>query len=218
MSENEQQMQQAVVDLTNEYRRLQRQIDSKKQQLDALLAPNGPAGAFPMDFAGAQLRRYTVQFDFTSGVLEQQENAALVDADTIFRCAYIETFVQAIGTAEDRFSGDDITVQATLPWDQRLLYFDFFWSVRDTGTDREWVTPPQPSLFAGGGYTGPLWLPRRNILSGGTALHVTIDPFISQTTGGSEEVFRGFFLGGTIQRYQVQFCFVGHETPARSAP
>lgn len=212
------QVQQAVVDITNEYRRLQRQIESKKQQLDALLAPNGPGGEFPTDFAGIGVpRRYTVQLDFIAGILEPQEKSATIDAGTVFRASHVETFVRAVGTGVDRYSSEPVTIQATLPWDQRLSYFDFLWSVRDTGTDREWVTPPQPSLFAGGGYTGPLWLPKRNILSGGTALHVYLKPLLSVTTTQPDFGVRGFFLGGSIARYEVQFCFVGHEMPDRSA-
>lgn len=209
-------LKQAAIDVANEYRRLQRQIASKKQQLEALLAVNGPAGAFPTDFDTAVPRRYSVALTFAAGDLEPQEKSALIDVGTIFRCAYIETFVRAVGTALDRFSGDPVAIQATLGWEQRLFNFDFLWTVRDTGTDREWVTPPQPSLFAGGGYTGPLWLPRRNICSGGTALHVGIKPFVSvvDDPGGGVKTF---FTGGETFRYEVQFCFVGHEVQDRSS-
>lgn len=209
-------LKQAAIDVANEYRRLQRQIEAKKQQLEALLAVNGPAGDFPTDFATATPRRYTVALSFEAGILEPKEESAVVDVGTIFRCAYVETFVRAVGTSLDRFSGNAVAIQATLGWEQRLFNFDFLWSVRDTGTDREWVTPPQPSLFAGGGYTGPLWLPRRNICSGGTALYVTVDPFVSvaEDPGGG---VRTFFTGGETFRYEVQFCFVGHEVQDRSA-
>lgn len=206
----------AAIEVANEYRRLQRQIEAKKQQLDALLAPNGPAGPFPTDFGTAVPRRYSVTLDFEAGDLEAQERSAVIDVGTIFRVAYVETFVRAVGTALDRFSGDPVSIQATLGWEQRLFYFDFLWTIRDTGTDREWVTPPQPSLFAGGGYTGPLWLPRRNILSGGTAVHVGISPFVSVAVDPGAGV-RTFFNDGDILSYEVQFCLVGHEVQDRSA-
>ena len=84
-----------------------------------------------------------------------------------------------------RFTGQPVTVFATLPWDSRLIYFDFLWSIRDTGTDREWCDRPQPSLFLGGGYVEPLWLPRRAVLGGGTSLFANIDPFLSLTDAGA---------------------------------
>jgi hypothetical protein len=206
---------QAAIAVANEYNRLKRQIEAKTQQLEALLAVNGPGGEFPTDFASAVPRRYTVALDFEAGVLDPKEKSALIDVGTVFRVAYIETFVRAVGTTTDRFSGLPVSIQATLGWEQRLFYFDFLWKVRDTGTDREWVTPAQPSQFAGGGYTGPLWLPRRNILSGGTALHVGIQPTVS--VADPEAAFKSFFTGGLTSKFEVQFCFVGHEVQDRSA-
>jgi hypothetical protein len=202
-------IKQAVIDVTNEYRRLQRQLDAKTQQLDSLLATNQPGGEMPTDFLGLVPRRYSVDFVFAAGDLEPQERSVNVDAGTVFRCTSIETFLRAVGTA-------GVTVQVSLPWDQRLMYFDFLWSCRDTGTDREWVAPPQPSLFAGGGYDGPLWLPRNNIVSGGSALYVSLYPQVSLTLGLLDN-FPGFFRDGDVSQYEVQFSFVGYEEPDRSA-
>lgn len=207
-------MQQAIVDLANEYRRLQRQLESKTQQLDALTAKNGPGGAFPTDFDGARNRRYTIEFNFRAGDLVAQERSVNVENGTIFRCAYVEGFVQAIGQGLDRFTEEPKTVFATLPWDSRLLYFDFFWRIRDTGTDREWCDQPQPSLFLGGGYVEPLWLPRRVVLGGGTSLFAEIDPFVSLVDATN---IPGFFREGAINAYRVKLSFVGHEVPDRSA-
>lgn len=207
-------IQQAIVDLTNEYRRLQRQLESKTQQLEALTAPNAVGGSFPTDFAGARNRRYTVEVDFQAGSLVPQERSVNVEGGTIFRCAYVESFVQAIGQGIDRFSDEPITVFATLPWGSRLNYFDFFWKIRDTGTDREWCDQPQPSLFLGGGYVEPLWLPRRVVLGGGTTLFANIEPFLSVTDATG---LPGFFYNGAINAYRVKLSFVGHEVPDRSA-
>lgn len=207
-------MQQAIVDLTNEYRKLQRQLEGKTQQLDSLTSKNGPGGSFPTDFDGIRNRRYTIELDFQAGSLVPQERSVNVENGTIFRCAYVESFVQAIGQGVDRFSGQPITVFATLPWNGRLAYFDFFWRIRDTGTDREWCDQPQPSLFLGGGYVEPMWLPRRVVLGGGTTLFAEIDPFISLSDAGD---LPGFFYGGAINAYRVKLSFVGHEVPDRSA-
>jgi len=208
---------QEIIEIANEYRRLKRQLESKQQQLDALAAVNGAAGDFPVDFEGALVRRYSIDFQFVPGVLESQERDVTVESGTIFRCAYIESFLTAIGTAVDVHSTTNVTVQATLPWDQRLLMFDYFWSVRDTGTDREWCDRPQPSLFGGGGYVGPLWLPRRVVLGGGTVIAVKIDPFISVGTQIVEEIYSPFFRGGTVEQYVLHLSFVGHQVPDRSA-
>lgn len=212
-------MQQAIVDLTNEYRKLQRQLEGKTQQLDALTGKNAPGGEFPTDFAGARNRRYTIELDFNAGSLAPLERSVNVESGTIFRCAYVEAFVQAIGQAEDPFSGQNVTVFATLPWDSRLFYFDFFWKIRDTGTDREWCDQPQPSLFLGGGYVGPLWLPRRVVLGGGTTLFAQVDPFLSVVSPfvAPSLQLRGFFSGGQINTYRMKLSFVGHEVPDRSA-
>lgn len=207
-------MQQAIVDLTNEYRKLQRQLEGKTQQLDALTSKNGPGGSFPTDFDGARNRRYTIELDFKAGEFVPQERSVNVENGTIFRCAYVESFVQAIGQGQDTYSLQPTTVFATLPWDSRLLYFDFFWRIRDTGTDREWCDQPQPSLFLGGGYVGPLWLPRRVVLGGGTTLFAQIDPIVSVVDPGPR---RGFFTFGAISTYRVKLSFVGHEVPDRSA-
>ncbi len=199
--------QNEIVALANEYQRLQRQLVSKTQQLDALMSMNGEAGDFPPDFAGNELRRYSIDFPFVPGVLEPQEGSVTVEAGSTFRCAYVESFVRAVGTADDPYSGDPSTAQVTLPWDVRQSAFDYMWRVRDTGTDREWVEPPQPALFGGGGYVGPLWLPRRVVLGGGTVIYATLDPFVSAVDGVN------FFASGGVTGYTVQMSFVGHDVP-----
>lgn len=208
-----------LVDIANEYRRLQRQLEQKTARLEALRAVNGEAGQFPTDFEGALNRRYSIEFLFqpppanptdaeTIASLQAQERQVVIEQGTVFRCAYVESFLRAVGTALDPFSGLSTTVQATLPWNDRRRYFDYLWTVRDTGTDRDWVAPPQPSWFGGGGYTGPLWLPRRTILSGGTSLYARVEPFRSQNADEG-----GFFSGGTISQYILQMSFVGHQVP-----
>ena len=204
-------VQQAIVDITNEYHRLQRQLESKEQQLTALTATNAPSGAFPTDFSGARNRRYTIEFSFEAGKYVSQERSVNVENGTIFRCAYVESFVQAIG--EGVIADQARTVFATLPWGSRLRYFDFLWRIRDTGTDREWCDQPQPSLFLGGGYVEPLWLPRRVVLGGGTALFADLLPIVSISDASD---IPGFFYGGTISTYRVKLSFVGHEVPDRS--
>ncbi len=205
------------IELANEYRRLQRQLEARTQQLNALLAASGEVGEFPTDFLGARNRRYSIEFIFEALESESspydqgppQERSVIIDNGTIFRCAYIESFLRAVGTAADPFTGDDVTMVATLPWNIRLTSFDYLWNVRDTGTDREWCNVPQPSLFGGGGYMGPLWLPRRTALSGGTALYAQISPFRNTQPESSDD----FFEGGTVSQYVLQMSFVGHEVP-----
>lgn len=195
--------------VANEYNRLQRQLLAKTQQLESLLGKNAPAGQFPTDFAGLHNRRYGIDFSFVPGELVPQELSFTVEANTIFRCAAVECFVRAVGTADDPFSEDEVSVQATLPWNDRLQYFDFLWKIRDTETNRDWNERPQPSLFLGGGYLGPLWLPRRNILGGGATVFMQIDPIRSRTspTTGS------FFQGGSLNNYIVHVGFIGHQEP-----
>ncbi len=205
MSEKE-----ALVAIANEYRRLQRQLESKQQRLASLLEVNAEAGDFPTDFDGVQNRRYNIDFEFKAGVLEPQEKSVTVNTGTIFRCAAMESFVFAVGTGEDQFISAAVAVQVTLPWDQRVNLFDYMFRVRDTGTDREWFNNPQPAIFGGGGYVGPLWLPRRNILSGGTVIYAALDPFLNEATGSA------FFTEGDIESFNVQLSFIGHEVPDRS--
>jgi hypothetical protein len=208
-------LQQAIVDLTNEYRQLQRQLESKTQQLDALTSTNAPGGQFPTDFSGARNRRYTIEYTFEAGDLNPQERSVNVEGGTIFRCAYVESFVQAVGQGTARFTDPPqaVTVFATLPWDSRLSYFDFLWRIRDTGTDREWCDQFQPSLFLGGGYVEPMWFPRRAVLGGGTTLFAELQPIVSAST----DVGVGFFTEGAVNTYRVKISFVGHEVPDRSA-
>lgn len=205
-----------VAAIVHEYRRLNAELAQKTQQLDSLLATNGEQGDFPTDFEGAQNRRYSVDFEFKPGVLEPQERSVTVANGSIFRCAYMETFIKAVGTAFDEATAQSLSVGVTLPWNERLRLFDFFWTIRDTGTDREWVDFPQPSLFGGGGYVGPFWYPRRVILGGGNRIIAGVQPFLNVVNPVST-----FFPGpeggpGTIQQYTVQISFVGHEVPDRS--
>lgn len=195
--------------VSNKYDDLQRQLTAKTQQLEALLGKNAPAGEFPVDFAGQHNRRYAIEMSFTPGELIPQESSVTVEHGSIFRCAYVESFVRGVGTADDPYSGEEVSVQATLPWSDRLRYFDFLWKIRDTGTDREWNERPQPSLFLGGGYFGPLWLPRRIILGGGTTIFAELSPIRSVTT----PIAGSFFQGGSIENYTVQVSFVGHQVP-----
>ncbi len=199
-----------LVDIANEYRRLNRQIENKTQQLAALLSANGEAGDFPTDMLSAQNRRYSIEFNFKAGVLVPQERSVTVEAGTIFRCAYVESFVRALATVDDPFTGDPVQFQGTLPWNLRLTNFDYLWNIRDTGTDREWANAPQPSLFGGGGYTGPFWLPRRDILSGGSVISAYVDPFLSSTD------FEFASDTGSIEQYVLQISFVGHEVSDQS--
>jgi hypothetical protein len=210
-----------LVAIANEYRRLQRQLEAKQAQLASLMEINGEAGDFPTDFDGAVNRRYSIDFTFPPGVgffsdplPEAQERSVQIEKGTIFRCAYIESFVRAIGTGEDTFVAPptEPAVQATVPWDLRVLFFDYFWNVRDTGTDREWCSSPQPALFGGGGYTGPLWLPRRQVLGGGTVIYASVAPFLARDV----DTIPVFFQNG-IQSYTVQMSFVGHSVTDRSA-
>lgn len=209
-----------VVQLASEYREVQRRLQARTQQLEALLAVNAEAGDFPAsNFDGIRNRRYSVDFVFTpdenlvseiyarDGELTQEQDV-IVDAGTIFRCAYVESFLQAVGAAVDPYSGDSTTAQVTVPWNVRLQAFDFFWRIRDTGSDREWCGTPQPSLFLGGGYWGPLWLPKRNILGGGTVISVQVNPFL---INGSGNALNFFGSGGTISKYLLQVSFVGHD-------
>jgi hypothetical protein len=187
-------------------------LESKTQQVDALLAVNGEAGEFPTDFEGARNRRYSIDFPFEPQTFQPLERSVNVDQGTIFRCAYIESFVRAVGTKADPYSGDDVTGQVTMSWNDRLQSFDYFCRVRDTGTDREWFDQPQPALFCGGGYWGPLWLPRRVVMSGGSIIYGSVEPF--RNSLGSDF----FFFNGIVSQYVVQMSFVGHEISDRSAP
>lgn len=202
-----------VTAIVHEYRRLNAELAQKTQRLDSLLATNSEQGDFPTDFEGAQNRRYNIDFEFQPGVLEPQERSVTVANGSIFRCAYMETFVKAIGTSTEPLTEQPLSVGITLPWNDRLELFDFFWTVRDTGTDREWVDLPQPSLFGGGGYVGPFWFPRRIILGGGNRIVVGINPFRSLISSLSN-----LFTGpeASIQKYNVLVSFVGHEVPDRS--
>lgn len=209
MSEHEE-----LVAIANEMRRLQRQIETKTAQLVALTSVNGPAGEFPVDFEGARVRRYSVDIAVDAGSGTQPKTGQVtVKRGTIFRCAYVESFVRAVGTAPDPFTAADTTVQTTLCWRERLRSFDYFWRVRDSGSDREWSDQPQPAMFSGGGQLGPLWLPRRVVLGGNTVITVQVDPFRNRNDYGAN----GFFATGTVEQYIVQMSFVGHEVPDRSA-
>jgi hypothetical protein len=85
--------------------------------------------------------------------------------------------------------------------------------LRDSGTDREWQDRPQPSLFCGGSYLGPLWFPRRLILSGGTTVYGLVQPTV---IGPLSAYFSGD--DGNVQGYTVQIDIWGHQVPDNSAP
>ena len=199
-----------VAEIVAEYRRLQRQLENKTAQLDSLLAPGAQAGPFPVDFEGAIPRRYSVEFRFAVGDKVAQERSVQVASGTVFRCAAMESWLRAVGTAADPYTAASTTVQVTLNWSNRLLSFDYLWRVRDTGQDREWCSTPQPSLFGGGGYLGPLWLPRRTPIGGGTSIFVEAAPFLNQSPPAG---FGSFFDGGAVSEYLLQVCFWGHEVP-----
>lgn len=219
---NAAEIQAQLVEVANEYNRLQRQLESKTQRLDALLAANGRAGDFPVDFLGAIPRVYalTASFDVLDPDntvyegIEPVEADFTVDRGTIFRAAYMESVVRAVGTATDPYTSPAVAsaVQATLPWNSRLRVFDYTLFLRDTGTDREWQDRPQPSMFGGGSYVGPLWFPRRCILSGGTTVYGLIQPTVIAPIA---EYFNGD--SGTVQSYTVQINIWGHQVPDTSA-
>lgn len=200
--------QMVLSQIVSEYRRLQRQLEDKTAQLSALTAVNGERGDFPTDFENAKNVRYSIDFTFKALDLQPQERSVQIRSGTVFRCKYMECFVRVVGSVDD-FQAAAIPAQITLPWNIRVIAFDFFGSVRDTGTDREWMTRPQPSLFLGGGYYGPLWFPRRVVLGGGTNLFGRIEPFINADNIITPDVT----LIQSVEEYIVQMSFVGHEVP-----
>lgn len=197
--------------LINEYNKTERAIKARQSQIAALKAE---VKKEPL----ALTRRpkvYQVEFDYAPGDLQTQQKTFTVDGATIFRPVTIGTSLRVIGEAA---SGQvaQITIGygiGPLPGgfgdagSYRNENFDFFWRIRDTGSDREWQNEWQPSVFLMSGHITPLWLPIAGRINGGSEVSVEIDPIINRAV--ASELFN------TVSSFRLTFQFHGSEEPAK---
>jgi hypothetical protein len=176
--------------LINEYRRIDRAIAHRAQVLDQL---EKKAAVSRQNQLNRRPKRYSVEFEFTPGDLQAQTRSFFVDGGTTFRPKNVESSFRVTGvTVVEAFPDPNVPGQiasVTLPYGPvnspgsvavtRNNFFDYFWTIRDTGSDREWQNRPQPSVFMDSGALGPLQLPVHARVRGGAEVFITVDPFFS---------------------------------------
>lgn len=122
---------------------------------------------------------------------------------TIFYAKRLECVYSVVGTLASNSQAITLTVPASV----RIPIFRFLWSVRDTGSDREWQNSPLPdSLLFTGNTNGFVLKGGHFLLSGGSELVIAVNASIN--TGGLP--FTNVPLTA-ISSHQLQFSFAGVE-------
>ena len=165
--------------------------------------------------------------------LQPATESFVVDAGTHFRCATIESSMRFTGNAQVFLTpglnvnaeGQAMTISLGYgnasrgPGGTGLFrndLFEFDWSIRDTGSDRDWQNFPQPEVFLCSGRLNPTRLPVFGRIKGGSEVEVTINPVIN--TAGSGIFFTEAIPPGqpteevsSIKKIIVQISFHGYE-------
>lgn len=173
--------------LVNEYRKIERAIQARKKTLAALKKQvDGEPSVLTK-----RPRVYQVEFDFVPGSLQPIQRTFTVEGGTVFHPATLASSLRVIGEQ----SATQIA-QVTLGYgvspagpvvapgfgEFRQEFFDFEWTIRDTGSDREWQNEKMPSVFLLSGHLSPLWLPILGSIRGGSEVAVEIDPVYNRDT------------------------------------
>jgi hypothetical protein len=189
--------------LLNEYRRIERAVAQREAQLAAL---EKRAAVSRQNQLNRRPKRYSVEFEFVPGDLQAQTRSFFVDGGTTFRPRNMESSFRVVGTVDGQTAS--ITVPYTTPSTviatafSRQSFFDYFWAVRDTGSDREWQNRPQPSVFMDSGPLGPLMFPVHGRVRGGSEVFITIDPFFSTVAS---------LVLDSVSRYTLHVSLFGTE-------
>lgn len=200
--------------LVNEYNSLQRQIEAREREIIDL----EDEIRHTLEYRARQPRWYNVEFDFEAGDLEPQERSFFVSGGTYFQPYTLGSALRVSGntaiTTAPGVLGQGQVITAALPWgpllsanqayNTRQAYFDYFWQIRDTGSDREWQNEPQPSLFMCGGGLGNIEMPTPGTIRGGSEVFVRIIP--THSLSGAQ---LGLF--DTVARYKLTISFFGLE-------
>ncbi len=121
---------------------------------------------------------------------------------TIFYAKRIECVYTIIGTS----TATSQTLRLVVPNSIRPAIFRFLWSVRDTGSDRDWQSAPLPDAVLCTGNTNGFVLKRGHfLLSGGSVASVKVDASFVGTFPITNFPF------SAIAEHQLQFSFVGFE-------
>lgn len=194
--------------LRNEVLKVDRLIAGRKNKLSRLIKnktvkdpifwrPKRYAVEYTFDPARAEITGFEPE-------LSPQTQSFIVEEGSIFRPSQMES-VLVLTSREGE--GSNALAQLTIPWGDRLsrnVQFDYFWSIYDSGSDREWQNNLQPSCFMLSGLLGPLWLQNRAVLGPGTEVFITIEPFKNNSAA---------FSGGLIEvnSYSLYIAMSGFE-------
>jgi hypothetical protein len=171
--------------LLNEYQKVERAIAARASEIAVLkkkISQNPHA-------LTRRPKIYEVEFDFTPGELQPITKAFAVDGGTVFCPATVGTSFRVVGTAQSgQLAQVTMGYGLTLtpggppgPGSNRQEMFDFEWTIRDTGADREWQNERQPSVFLCSGHLSPLWLAKAGKIMGGSEVNITIYPVFSRS-------------------------------------
>jgi hypothetical protein len=213
-----------------ELMKLERLIAERKKSLQALLAQ------VPARKKGLQRRprRYSLEFEFepstprfslggydTRNGLQPQTRSFTVDGGRPFIVDAIDTSLRVMGIAAARTGAGLVAGQActiTLPYGKNVNsndvaqyrndYLEFFWSLRDTTTDRQFQNMRQPSVFLLSGTLSPATLPLSQTLPGGSEVEMTVEPTFALATIDDESTYGKFFA---VRKYTLQVSFHGRE-------
>lgn len=215
--------------LIAEYRSLQRQLQSRAKEFDAL---RSTLENYERQEKPRRNKRYSVEFPVTPAnadeLLYQRDfsSSFSVDKGTRFHCAQLENTIRVQGTVGSQ------NILLSLPTSQFAGVVNYDLRVFDTGSDREWfntsLIPNASAVGIGGsnnfttgfapseilmsGLVSGFHLPRHAILAGGTEVIVGL-----RVTKALGQMFSRFGyptaaeLFSVLNEFIIQVSFIGHE-------
>lgn len=215
--------------LVNDARSLERAITARARKIDALTKQLQNRRARKL---AERPKRYSVEFSFpikegdsNQQPIEQrappQQQSFTVDGGTEFFCTELSSSLRVVGPAQVGDGFPNISGQAvniTAPYDiqpgfgsqaasayHRDNYMQYFYAIRDTGSDRDWQDVPQPSPFMLSGHLSALYLPTPARSKGGTKVAVEIRPTTLNINTGALDLINA------LQSVVVHISFHGVE-------
>lgn len=131
------------------------------------------------------------------------EASTVVKKDTKFFCTYIDCATYVVGSTAQT---NTPIVSALKPYD-RIIYLNFEWAVRDTGSDRAWQNQFLPMSILKTNRINPLVLAAPTVVSGGSELVLSCQVNYML-------FFPGQGLFSDIKNFMLQFSFSGYEVSA----
>jgi len=202
----------AIQMLHNELLKCERALDSKKRAVDILLKKKTKGSVRNEQ----KPRIYSTEYEFDPGDLTSQVKSFVVDYGTIFRPADIENSLRVTGFT-DAMNTPDSLATLTIPFGDiqsqtgRNGFFEFYYQIRDSGSDREWQNHPQPSPFMMSGLLQGLGFGKRAVLAPGSEVFIEIRPILSKVLSDPTFSDTPGPFEGDVTKYTLHVSMHGHE-------